>query len=59
MLNSERRETDRRSWVRRQNPSDDPGPPGRERRQVDRRQLQRRRDLNASQYQHGSGGWQG
>jgi hypothetical protein len=43
-LNPERREADRRSYLRRQNPPDDPGPPdGAERRAEDRRVTRRRR----------------
>jgi hypothetical protein len=43
-LNTERRETDRRGSIRRENPPDDPGPPeGIERRVGDRRQERRRR----------------
>lgn len=43
-LNPERRETDRRQGERRQNPPDDPGPPGGvERRVADRRTSRRRR----------------
>lgn len=47
-LNPERREIERRSTIRRENPPDDPGPPdGEERRVADRRSGQRR---------HGHGG---
>jgi hypothetical protein len=42
-LNTERREVDRRGRLRRQNPPDDPGPPGPEERRVDERRKQRRR----------------
>jgi hypothetical protein len=43
-LNNDRRSADRRSIVRRQNPSDDPGPPGGvERRTEDRREDRRRK----------------
>jgi hypothetical protein len=42
-LNGERREDDRRSSVRRQNPDADPGPPGAEERRVDQRRKARRR----------------
>jgi len=42
-LNPERRETERRGAIRRQNPSREPGPPdGTERRTGDRRQRRRR-----------------
>jgi hypothetical protein len=43
-LNGERRAVDRRSYVRRQNPAEDPGPPNaEERRAAERRQVRRRR----------------
>jgi hypothetical protein len=43
LMNSERREIERRSAIRRQNPPGDPGPPGGvERRVEDRRRDQRR-----------------
>jgi hypothetical protein len=44
-LNDERRDTERRSYVRRQNPRDDPGPPADdgERRAEERRQARRRK----------------
>jgi hypothetical protein len=43
-LNVDRRDTERRSIARRQNPPNDPGPPdGQERRLEDRRQARRRR----------------
>jgi ribosomal protein S27AE len=42
-LNPDRRRTDRRETIRRQNPADDPGPPGGvERRVEDRRKARRR-----------------
>jgi hypothetical protein len=41
-LNVERREVDRRSVIRRQNPNDDPGPPMREQREDERRKVRRR-----------------
>jgi hypothetical protein len=42
-LNTERREADRRIQVRRQNPPNEPGPPGgKERREGDRRKAKRR-----------------
>jgi ribosomal protein S27AE len=48
-LNNERRETDRRWFVRRQNPTDDPGPPdGVERRIDDRRGIRRRRPVDGT-----------
>jgi hypothetical protein len=46
-LNPERRETERRGWIRRQNAADDPGPPDAdERRTDDRRKGQRRSGPN-------------
>jgi hypothetical protein len=44
-LNGERRDTDRRFYVRRQNPVDDPGPPtdDEERRLAERRAARRRK----------------
>ena len=43
-LNDERRDTDRRGYVRRQNPADDPGPPTvAERREEERRTGRRRK----------------
>jgi hypothetical protein len=42
-LNTDRREEDRRSQIRRQNPADDPGPPAAERRVEERRRGRRRR----------------
>jgi hypothetical protein len=43
-LNPERREVDRRSYLRRENPPDDPGPPAADERRVeDRRSTRRRR----------------
>ena len=42
-LADERRESDRRSYVRRQNPSDDPGPPKKKERRVEERRTDRRR----------------
>ena len=44
-LNPERRDTDRRGYVRRQNPADDPGPPKKktERRESERRTARRRK----------------
>ncbi len=41
-LNQERRETDRRTLMRRQNPPADPGPPDEERRTHERRRTRRR-----------------
>lgn len=42
-LSHERREHERRGTIRRQNPPDDPGPPGiEERRHVERRKARRR-----------------
>jgi ribosomal protein S27AE len=42
-LNSERRDLDRREYVRRQNRADDPGPPTEEERREDERRKGRRR----------------
>ena len=44
-LNPERRDADRRGYVRRQNPADDPGPPKKkaERRESERRTVRRRK----------------
>jgi len=48
-LNPERRELDRRERNRRQNPPDDPGPPGGvERRKGDRRKTRRRKPADAT-----------
>ena len=43
MLNGERRDEERRYYVRRQNPNDDPGPPAEGERRVEDRRLARRR----------------
>jgi len=58
-LDAERREIDRRLMIRRQNPSDDPGPPnGGERRIVERRQTRRRQSSDGTpRRQHGTPGW--
>jgi ribosomal protein S27AE len=42
-LNGERRDTDRRFYLRRQNPKDDPGPPATDERRADERRQGRRR----------------
>jgi hypothetical protein len=42
-LSHERRETDRRGTIRRQNPPGDPGPPGIEERRIEERRRTRRR----------------
>jgi hypothetical protein len=42
-LNGERREDDRRTTIRRKNPSDEPGPPGAVERRVLERRSERRR----------------
>jgi hypothetical protein len=42
-LNGERREAERRSALRRQNPADDPGPPKAKERRVEERRTERRR----------------
>jgi hypothetical protein len=48
-LNGERRESDRRSTIRRQNPADEPGPPtAEERRLEDRRTGRRRRPMDGT-----------
>jgi len=48
-LNDERRDNDRRFHVRRQNPIDDPGPPGSvDERRADERRIQRRRKTPGS-----------
>jgi len=47
-LNPERRETDRRNSLRRQNPVDDPGPPGDAERRLDERRTRRRRGVGGS-----------
>jgi hypothetical protein len=50
-LNDERRDNERRSYIRRDNPADDPGPPTEEERRLEERRLARRRKR-----QDGSGG---
>jgi ribosomal protein S27AE len=50
-LNDERRDNERRSYIRRDNPADDPGPPTQEERRLEERRLARRRKR-----QDGSGG---
>ncbi len=59
MLNQERRETDRRGSLRRQNPAADPGPPdGVERREGDRRGGQRRKSsLGSTRPSADESGW--
>jgi ribosomal protein S27AE len=47
-LNAERRDNDRRSYVRRQNPPDDPGPPDKGERRVEERRTGRRRKPSGS-----------
>lgn len=42
-LNGERRDTDRRFYLRRENPKDDPGPPATDERRADERRHGRRR----------------
>jgi hypothetical protein len=59
-LHTERRETDRRSTIRRQNPADEPGSPtGEERRTTERRTSRRRRpaDGTARVARSEDGGW--
>jgi DNA-directed RNA polymerase subunit RPC12/RpoP len=48
-LNSERRDVERRTAIRRQNPPDDPGPPeaDHERREQERRTARRRKAVGA------------
>jgi DNA-directed RNA polymerase subunit RPC12/RpoP len=43
MLNGERRDDERRTYNRRQNSTDDPGPPEADERRVEERRLARRR----------------
>lgn len=48
-LNGERRDTERRSYVRRQNPTEDPGPPADDaERRAEQRRLGRRRKAAGS-----------
>ena len=54
-LRDERRQTDRRSVIRRQNPPNDPGPTGAEQRVADRRVERRRK--NAADGSNRTGGW--
>ena len=42
-LDSDRRDFERRDYVRRQNPAHDPGPPGKTERRADERRVTRRR----------------
>jgi hypothetical protein len=58
-LQTERRDFERRSRLRRLNPSDDPGPPdGIERRGAERRQAQRRGSSSRGHPREGDGpGW--
>jgi hypothetical protein len=58
-LDSERRETERRLMIRRQNPPDDPGPPSPEERRVDERRKGRRRKgpNGVMPRQHNTPGW--
>jgi hypothetical protein len=42
-LNDERRDNDRRSYIRRENPADNPGPPTKKERRLEERRLARRR----------------
>lgn len=58
-LQNERRVADRRSLPRRVNVADDPGPPrGKgERRDGDRRQVQRRQSSETADYQAAVGSW--
>jgi hypothetical protein len=59
LLDSERREIERRLMIRRQNPIDDPGPPTDDERRVEeRRKKQRRSGANGSaRREHSSPGW--
>jgi len=58
-LDNERRETDRRTMNRRENPADEPGPPGDEERRTEtRREGPRRKDGARTSTPAGSGaGW--
>jgi DNA-directed RNA polymerase subunit RPC12/RpoP len=56
-LNNERRETDRRSQLRRQNPPSDPGPPDGEERRVEERRTARRRRSPDGNSRGSSEGW--
>lgn len=48
-LNDDRREVERRSMIRRENPADDPGPPpAGERRVEERRQVRRRKSADGT-----------
>ncbi len=62
-LNQERRETDRRNSLRRQNPLNDPGPPSEEERRTAERRTVRRRggttgEMGASAVSGRGTGWQ-
>lgn len=57
-LNQERREIDRRTQMRRQNPPADPGPPAAERRLDERRRTRRRGGMSADLSAAASGGVQ-
>ena len=62
-LNQERRETDRRNSMRRQNPPNDPGPPSDDERRATERRMVRRRggtagDMGASAGSGTGAGWQ-
>jgi hypothetical protein len=61
-LNQERRETDRRNSMRRQNPPHDPGPPTDEERRLAERRTVRRRggsgEMSASAVPSTGTGWQ-
>ncbi|HEY7524985.1 MAG TPA: hypothetical protein VH720_15145 [Candidatus Limnocylindrales bacterium] len=59
LLDSERREIERRLMIRRQNPEHDPGPPkGDERRMEERRKGRRRKSSDGvARREHSSPGW--
>lgn len=54
-LRDERRQGERREFIRRQNPPNEPGPSGAEQRGEDRRRERRRR--NAADGSNRTGGW--
>ncbi|HEY7737388.1 MAG TPA: hypothetical protein VH813_11385 [Candidatus Limnocylindrales bacterium] len=59
LLDSERREIERRLMIRRQNPDHDPGPPQGDERRVDERRKGRRRKTSdgTPRREHSSPGW--
>jgi len=56
-LSSDRRQLDRRQVQRRENPADEPGPPGGDERRVDERRKGRRRGSDHGPYQGDDTGW--